>query len=273
MPDNQATPDPQAPGSPKVLFRQDDGIARITLNRPRQLNALDAEAIHALAAAIEDACNDTRTRVVLIEGTGKAFCVGGDINLFSRAIDDLPSLLESLLQPLHAAIARLAASGLPIVSAVNGPVGGGGIGLALCADYVLAAQSMALRCGYSAIGLTPDAGSARFLTLRAGVVRAKQLFYLNEMLDAPACLALGIVDAVHPDEELAAAAQALARRLQAGPREPLARIKMLIETTGDRSLPEHLAAERECMVASSGEPDAREGITAFTEKRTARFGP
>ncbi|MGB6008464.1 enoyl-CoA hydratase/isomerase family protein [Castellaniella sp.] len=273
MPDNQPIPTPQPPDSPKILYSQDDGIARIILNRPKQLNALDAEAIHALAAALERACDDEHSRVVLIQGTGKAFCVGGDINLFQQTVDGLPALLDSLLQPLNAAIARVAASGLPIVSAVNGPVGGGGIGLALCADYVLAAQSMALRCGYSAIGLTPDVGSARFLTLRVGVTRAKHLFYLNEMLDAPACLALGIVDAIHPDEELAAAAEALARRLRAGPRAALARIKALVETTGARSLPEHLAAERECMVASAGEPDACEGIAAFTEKRAARFGP
>jgi 2-(1,2-epoxy-1,2-dihydrophenyl)acetyl-CoA isomerase len=272
MPDNQPVPDSRPPESPKILFSQDDGIARITLNRPKQLNALDAEMIHALAQALECACDDERSRVVLIQGTGKAFCVGGDINLFSQAIDDLPDLLDSLLRPLNAAIARVAASGLPIVSAVNGPVGGGGIGLALCADYVLAARSMALRCGYSAIGLTPDAGSARFLTLRAGPVRAKQLFYLNEMLDSAACLALGIVDAVHPDEELAAAAETLARRLRAAPKSALARTKALVEASAERSLPEHLAAERECMVASAREPDAREGIAAFLEKREARFG-
>lgn len=260
------------PESPKILFNLDDGIARITLNRPEQLNALDAETIRALATAFERACDDERSQVVLIQGTGKAFCVGGDIHLFNQTIDGLPELLESLLQPLHAALARVVTSGLPIVSAVNGPVGGGGIGLALCADYVLAAQSMALRCGYSAIGLTPDAGSARFLTLRVGAVRAKQLFYLNEMLDSATCLALGIVDAVHPDENLGAAAQTLARRLRAGPRLALARTKALIETTGARSLLEHLTAEREYMVASAREPDAREGITAFLEKREARFG-
>lgn len=255
----------------KVLFSLTDGIAHITLNRPGCLNALDGNMVRELAVAIERACDDSTTRVIMIAGAGKAFCVGGDINTFGHEVDNLPGPLESLLVQLNTALLRMASSGLPIISLVNGAVGGGGIGLALCADYVLAAQSMVLRCGYSAIGLTPDAGSAWFLTQRVGTVRAKQLFYLNDMLDARGCHELGIVDAVHPDPELAAAANTLAKRLSAGPKSVFARTKSLIEATGTRSLSEHLNAEREYIVASAGEPDAREGIRAFLEKRTACF--
>lgn len=265
------TPEIPVEASGKILFSLVDGIAHITLNRPECLNALDSEMIRALAAALERACDDGRTRVIVIAGVGKAFCVGGDINTFRHAVDDLPALLESLLGQLNAAILRMASSGLPIISVVNGPVGGGGIGLALCADYVLAAESMVLRCGYSAIGLTPDVGSAWFLTQRAGTVRARQLFYLNDMLGAHACRDLGVVDAVHPDAELMAAAHALAQKLSAGPKSVFARTKALIEATGMRSLSEHLDAEREYIMASAGESDAREGIQAFLEKRTARF--
>jgi len=263
---------PQVNGAgASVLFELEAGVARITLNRPQRLNALDGDTIHALAATLQNACDDERTRVILIGGQGRAFCAGGDIDTFNDDIHTLPERLRTLLIPLNAALLKTVASGLPIVAAVNGPVGGGGIGLALCADYVLAARSMRLRCGYSAIGLSPDAGSAYFLAQRAGPVRARQLLFLNQALDVQACHQYGIVDEVYPDDELSDAAQALARRLSAGPKQVHARIKSLLGPFGTRPLAEHLQAELEAIAASAAHEDAREGIRAFLEKRPPQF--
>lgn len=255
----------------KVVFESKDGIGVITLNRPDAGNALDSEMVHGLTAIINQAADDTSIRVIVIRAAGRAFCVGGDINAFQQHRDNLPGFIDTLLVPLSQAITRLATCGRPVVSVLNGAVGGGGIGIALCADFVLAAESMKLRAGYSAIGLTPDAGSSWFLTRRLGPTRAKHLFLLNEPHTAEECLALGIVDAVHPDAGLETRAMELAARLSAGPSCAFARTKGLIDTVGAHDLSAHLQLEGRYMVASAGEPDVREGIAAFLEKRPPRF--
>lgn len=263
-----ATPDPV---NDPVLCKLENGVAHITLNRPDDANALDVATINAFAAAINQACDDTSTRVVLLRAIGKTFCAGGDIHTFEEELDDLAELLDAIITPLHKALVRLNTSGLPVVSAVNGPVGGGGIGIALCADFVLAAETMKLRCGYSAIGLTPDAGSSWFLARRTGSVRAKQLFFLNTPLDAQACLQHGIVDAIYPAAQLLSEATTLANLLADSPKHVMERTKFLVESAGTHSFEKHLDAERRYMVASGGEAAAQEGIKAFIEKRKAVF--
>ncbi len=255
-----------------VLLERGDGVARITLNRPAAGNALDAEAAAALVDAVEAVASDRAVRAVLLTGAGRAFCVGGDIAAFRAALADLPRFIERLLPTLHRALLRLATLPVPVVSAVNGPLGGGGIGVALSADLVLAAESAKLRGGYSAIGLSPDLGTSWFLARRAGPARAKELLFLNRALEARECLALGIFDAVHPDDRLAAEAAETAARLAAGAAGSLARVKQLVDGAAGRTLEAHLALELEGIVAAAATPDAREGIAACVEKRPPRFG-
>ena len=268
---NDITQTPAAIETDKVVLECAQGIATITLNRPDAGNALDYDMIQGLAGVIHGACDDPSTRVVVIRAKGKAFCVGGDINAFQTHQDQLPEFIDSLLTPLNRAMVRLLSSGLPIVNVVSGPVGGGGIGLALCGDYVIAAESMKLRGGYSAIGLTPDVGSSWFLTHRAGAAKAKQVLLLNEPLSAQQCLDWGLVDAVYPDTELEKQCQQLISRLHAGPKPVFARIKSLVDTAQERSFAEHLELERQYMVASGGETNVQEGVEAFLAKRAPRF--
>lgn len=254
-----------------VLYVVNDGIARIVLNRPDKANALDRDTTHALSEAIHKACDDESVRVIMLEGNGKTFCAGGDISAFIDEMQNLPAFIDSLVLQLNEALVRLHTSAKFIVSVVSGPIGGGGIGIALCADFVLAADTMKLRCGYSGIGLTPDVGSSWYLTKRAGPVRAKQLFALNTVLDAQTCLHYGIVDAVYPGDELVDQAMSLAKKLRAGPKNSLVRIKSLVDGITQRSFQEQVELERQYMVASGTEPDAHEGITAFAEKRLPVF--
>ena len=215
---------------------------------------------------------DASTRAVVLRAKGRHFCAGGNIADFASAVDRLGDLLDQHIPPLHSAIHRLATLGVPVVSALNGPIGGGGIGLALCADVVIAAESLKLRGGYSAIGLTPDAGGSWFLTRRVGAARAKEIFFTNEVLTAQQCLALGIVSQVVPDDALDARAQALARSLAQGARGALARIKTLVDSVSCHTLLEHLQLEHRFMVESGQTPDAREGVTAFAQRRPPVFG-
>lgn len=258
-------------GQALALWRVDDGVGRLVLNRPQRANAIDLAMSRALAAAI-DALAAAQPRAVLICAAGERFCVGGDIDAFVAAGERMAPLIDDILAPLHPALLRLASLPVPVISAVNGPVGGAGIGLALCADLVLASDTMKLRAGYSGIGLSPDAGASYYLARRAGAARAKELFFFNRALSAAECLAMGIVDAVHPAAELAAVADRLAAQAAAGPSQSFAAIKQLCDGAAQRSFADHLALEQRCLVGCAGSDDAREGVRAFVEKRAPRFG-
>jgi len=255
-----------------ILVKIHEPIATIILNRPQAANALDEETLFLLAQAFNQVAKDDNVSIILIHGTGNVFCAGGDIRMFAQYnAEKLSRLLDKVLTPLHEAIAQLINANKIIISAVNGPVGGGGIGLALCADYVLASDTMKLRGGYSAIGLSPDAGSSWFLTKRAGPVRAKQLFLDNTTLDAQSCLNDGIIDQIYPQNQLIPAAQTLATQLSKGPRKPIQRISRLINNIEQRHFEEQLELERQFIVKSGAEPNAQEGIQAFIENRTPQF--
>lgn len=257
--------------SSPVLLDRRDGFALMTLNRPERANVLDLETAAALIAAIDVVADDPSVRALLIRARGRHFCAGGDIGDFVAALPDLGALLDRHIPPIHRAIHRLASLPIPVVSALNGPIGGGGIGLALSADIVLAAESMKLRGGYSAIGLTPDAGSSWLLARRVGAARAKEIFFTNELLSAQQCLALGVVSRVHPDDQLEARARDLVASLARSATASLARIKVLVDGAAERSLEAHLELEHRFMVESGNSADAIEGVTAFAQKRSPEF--
>jgi 2-(1,2-epoxy-1,2-dihydrophenyl)acetyl-CoA isomerase len=247
-----------------------DGVGAITLNRPDKGNAIDAALSSALAVAVDEMAKDKSVRTILLTANGKAFCVGGDIDEM-RGTKNLALWMETVIPPLHAMIRTLANLPIPVITALNGPIGGGGVGLALCADLVIASESMKLRGGYSAIGLTPDLGTSSFLTARVGAARAKEILFLNEPLNAAQCLAWGIVNAVYPDADLHAQAWKLARRLAASATLSLGRIKHLVDGAVHRSLEDHLSLEQDYMLSSARSSDGREGIAAFLEKRNPHF--
>ena len=255
-----------------LCFTIDSGIATITLNRAEHGNALNMDMVRCFSDAVNQIVNNPSVRVILLTGNGKNFCVGGDINSFIEEKDKLPDFVASITEPLHDALAQLETVNLPIVSALNGPIGGAGIGLALIADFVLAAESMKFRCGYTAIGLSPDAGSSWLLANRVGTFRAKQLFLSNSTLDAQACLNLGIIDEIYPDSELLAQAQSLAVELRNGSAKAQSNVKRLLDhSILQRTFKNHLDLERSLIIQSAGEKDVQEGILAFTEKRKASF--
>ena len=257
--------------SSPLLLEQDQALAIITLNNPSRANVLDVPMALALLEALESVAANSSVRALLITANGKYFCAGGDVHSMQDGKRALPVILDELLKPMHAAIRIVSELSIPVVSAINGPIGGGGIGVALCADLVLAAESMKLRGGYSAIGLTPDVGGSWFVTQRAGVARAKEIFLTNRPVPAAECLRMGLIDAVYPDAELAAAARALGHQLAKGPAQSQARIKALINAAPAHSLLAHLDAERDAMYASGDTEDGREGIRAFIEKRAPKF--
>ncbi|MBO9648573.1 MAG: enoyl-CoA hydratase/isomerase family protein [Variovorax sp.] len=253
-----------------VAWCVSDRIGRIVLKRADRTNSISSGASRGLVRAIDEVL-DSQPRVVLLAAEGRVFCAGGDIEEFVAAGPALDVLVDEILEPLHPALYRLATAPLPVISAVNGPIGGAGIGLALCADFVLAAESMKLRTGYAAIGLSPDAGASFFLARRVGAVRAQQWLMLSDPIDARECLARGAVDSLHPDGDLQAAAEALAHRLAQAASGSLAAIKTLCSGLPGRDLQAHLRMEHALLAENARSNDAPEGVRAFMERRVPRF--
>ena len=259
----------------RLEFTGEDGaLAIVTLNRPDAHNVLDPETARVLRAAIAEVAPrvaEEQVRAVLLRSTGRSFCAGGDIACFSGNADERAAVLGSMIPPLNGSLHTLATLSVPVVSALNGAVGGGGIGLAFCADIVIAAESMVLRGGYTGIGLTPDVGSSWFLARAIGAARAKRVFFCNEKISAAQCLAWGLVSELVPDAELDARALALAQGLAASATRAIGRTKALVDGAADRSLSEQMALEAGFMVDSGRDSESAEGVAAFLAKRQPRF--
>jgi len=254
-----------------VLLEREDALACITLNRPECANVLDVAAGECLASRIEEVARDPSVRALLLRARGPQFCGGGDIAGMTASGEGLAQLLARHLPALHRAVLQLARLPVPVVSAVQGPLGGGGIGLALCADVVLAAESVKMRGGYTAIGLSPDVGTSWLLARRVGAARAKEILFTNRTFSAVECLQMGLFSQLWPDGELADRAQDLARLLARSATGALIRTKALVDGAASRTLAEQLALEQRWMVECAGGPDAIEGVQAFMQRRPPTF--
>ncbi len=253
-----------------ALWHAEDGIGHIALNRPEAANAINTAFAKSFAAAIAQA-ERADVGAILLSSRGRQFCAGGDINEFVGRSADLDRLIEELLDILHPAIQRLVTLPLPVISAAQGPIAGAGIAMALCGDLVLASTAMKLRGGYSAIGLSPDLGASYYLARRAGAARAKHILMTNRALRADECPRWGLVDELHPAEELLPAAQALAAQLARGATGSLGGIRRLCDSAHEHDLRRHLALEREDLLKCARYDDGREGVSAFVEKRVSVF--
>lgn len=259
-------------GESTVLWAVQDGVGRITMNRPEGANTLNRRSARDLAAAIDGVAAARGLKVVVLTARGPMYCGGGDIAEFVQHADGLPALVDDILSPLLASFERLALLPVPIVTVVNGPFGGAGIAMALVGDFVIAADTIKVRGGYVALGLSPDLGASWLLVRRVGVARARQIFMLNRPLDAERCLQWGLVDELWPADQLQAQAEKVVAQFATGPTPSYARVKDLCARAEHDSLGEHLALERRYLVERAGSADAREGVRAFIEKRPARFG-
>jgi 2-(1,2-epoxy-1,2-dihydrophenyl)acetyl-CoA isomerase len=253
-----------------VSFSVDGGVATITLQRPEAGNAIDLALAQELRAAVLDVERDASVRVVVLRGAGANFCVGGDLRAFAGR-EDLPAHLREVTTHLHAAIVGLARIDAPIVVAVQGSAAGAGLGLVCGGDLVVAEDAARFVVAYSRVGLSPDGGTSWFLPRLVGLRRAQELALTNQVLDAPAAQAAGIVTRVVRDGDLQEEVVALAAALAGGPARAVGEAKRLLRASFDQPLAVHLDAEAAALVRSAAQPDAAEGIAAFLAKRAARF--
>jgi 2-(1,2-epoxy-1,2-dihydrophenyl)acetyl-CoA isomerase len=255
-----------------VIWEQDGGIGRITLNRPNTLNAWHAPFGRELRQVIEgDAAADS-VRAVLITGAGRAFSSGADLKAgFDAADDGMPDVRKELVDVYHPVIAGVRRIEKPVVAAVNGPAVGIGASLALACDLVLAAESAYFGLAFVNIGLMPDGGSTLFVPAAVGKARSFQMALLGERVAAATALDWGLVNAVHPDGELLEKAGALVARLAAGPTRSYAGSKRALNRMLYPDLEGQLDLEADLQHELARTRDFQEGVAAFVEKREARF--
>ncbi len=255
-----------------VLLDVDAGVARIRFNRPAALNASDAPLAAAFLAACRAIAQRDDVRAVVLSGEGKGFMAGGDVGGMVAALPDADRFIAALLDGLHPALLLLTAMDAPVIASLHGAVAGAGASIALAADLAIAADDTKLNLAYTKIGATPDAGSTWTLPRLVGLRRALEIALLSDTVAAPDALRLGLVNAVVPRAELASATDALARRIAAGPTKAYGKVKRLMRDSFEHTLAEQLDVERATFLEITRSADFREGITAFSEKRTPSFG-
>lgn len=255
-----------------VLLDVADSVATLRLNRPDQGNAINPDMADDLAEAATLIAENADVRAVLILANGPNFTVGGDLGVFvGTAREQLPNQLRRMIDSYHLAIERLTSIDAPVVAAVRGGAGGGGLGLLYSADIVIAADDARFALGYGALGLTADGGNTWFLPRMVGMRQAQQLFLLNRRLSATEALDLGLVSRLVSSDAVDAEASSIAATLAAGPTRAYGAVRRMLRQSLETGLSDQLEAEKESIVAASRSDDAVEGIAAFMAKRRPKF--
>jgi 2-(1,2-epoxy-1,2-dihydrophenyl)acetyl-CoA isomerase len=256
-----------------VIWEQDGGVGRLTLNRPETLNAWTAAFGRELKQVIQREASDASIRAVLVTGAGRGFSSGADLKAgFEPSPDDgMPDIRKELHEIYHPVIAGIRRLEKPVVAAVNGPAVGIGCSLALACDIVLAAESAFFGLAFVNIGLMPDGGSTLFVPAAVGKARAFQMALLGERVSAERALEWGLVNYVHPDDRLMDEANVLVERFAAGPTRSYASSKRALNQMLYPDLDRQLDLEAELQHALGRTKDFLEGVAAFAEKRDAAF--
>ena len=258
--------------SDTVLSALADGVLTLTLNRPEKLNSFNEDMHRALREGVQRAHDDAAVRAVLLTGAGRGFCAGQDLGdrdpRKGGPAPDLGHTLETFYNPTLRLIRSLEK---PVVCAVNGVAAGAGANIAFACDIVLAARSARFIQAFAKIGLIPDAGGTWQLSRILGEPRAKALALTAEPLSAEKAADWGLIWKAVDDADLMDQAQALAAQLAAGPTLGLGLTKRLIQEAATNSLDRQLDAERDAQAQAGRSADYAEGVTAFLEKRAARF--
>ena len=252
-----------------VISERQGAVAVLTLNNPAQYNALAWQLLRDLNAALDAALEDTDVRAILITGAGKGFCAGAQFggDTFEQG-EKIADAMRDLVNPV---IEKMRASRKPVVTAVNGPAAGAGVGVALAGDMVFAARSARFILSFVRLGATLDGGTSLFLQRAIGVARARVLALTGEPLSGERAAEWGLVWKCVDDDALMEEAMAAAQKLAAGPPLAMAAIKAQLEAAWTDDLAAMLEREAVDQAEAFKTQDLREGAAAFVEKRAPRF--
>ena len=253
-----------------IEFAINEGVATLTLNRPRSLNSVTSEMHIEIREIMQQVEDDAAIRCLVITGAGRGFCAGQDLvdGMEGSEVPDVGKLVDEYYNPF---IARIMNLPKPVICAVNGVAAGAGVSIALACDLILAARSASFIQVFCKIGLIPDSGGSWNLPRSVGMARAKGLAMLGDKLDAEKAESWGLIWKCVDDDRLEEETWQLAAHLATQPTLALGRIKKLLHESGSNTLAEQLELERQVMVELGQSEDYREGVLAFMEKRPAAF--
>lgn len=261
--------------SENISTQIQDGVASIILDRPEVLNALDPEMAIGLETATGAVAADGSVRCVIIKGAGEHFMAGGDVRHFYELLQNAPADVEknigAEIESVHAAITNIRAMPKPVIASIRGASAGFGMSLVAACDLAIAAEDSVFSLAYCRIGTSPDGGSTWTLPRMVGLKRAMELALLGDRITPQQASEYGLINWVVPSAELDRMTAELAARVAAGPVDALARTKALLNDSLNVELGAQLAAEKRSFIAGITGPEFAEGVSAFVEKRPARF--
>jgi enoyl-CoA hydratase/carnithine racemase len=259
----------------EIIYAKENRVATITLNRPAKLNAYSEVMVHEIIAAISDARDDDEVRALIITGTGRGFCSGGDISRDfqypSRYRGHRMEAMLEMRENMHQLVTLLRRFDKPTIAAINGAAVAGGLTLALCCDFRIAAESARLGDTSLKFALIPDEGGAYLFPKYMGLQNALKMSLFSEVYPAAKALQLGLVTEVIPDDELMPTARQWAESLADGPPIAIRITKRMMYKQETMSLENALEDAALAVMVTNYSEDVKEGTAAFHEKRKPNF--
>ncbi|AMN46264.1 2-(1,2-epoxy-1,2-dihydrophenyl)acetyl-CoA isomerase [Steroidobacter denitrificans] len=268
-----------------LLKQQIEGILTLTLNRPAQLNALTWELMRLLNEALEEASVDPGVRVVVLTGTGRGFCSGGDLRSREQIDAGDPVSVRWSADPVWKSVGmrashvkRLSQSPIllhtmpkPTIAMLRGPVVGAGLCLAAACDFRIASQTASFATAYVRAARPGDFGGSYLLPRVVGPAKARELYLLGDKIAADEALRIGLVNRVVPDTELETETQAFANRLDRGPPVAYRYIKRSLNAAESMTLEQVIELEAYNMMQCSASEDAKEVLRAIRDGREPKY--
>lgn len=253
-----------------LLFEAQGAVAHLTLNRPQAMNAINLAMLAQLEQRLNQIAADDALRVVVLTGSGAAFCAGADLKQVLAGAS-LPPGEPDFLDRCNTVFGMLRDFPKPVIAALNGVTMAGGLELAMCADIIVAADSASIADAHANFGVYPGAGGAAVLPRLIPLNMAMYLLLSGKSLPASAMQACGLVCEVHSDAELADATLKLAKKIAQHSPVALRRMKEVARSSADKSRADALLHEQVMLRQHLRSADLQEGLQAFNEKRKPVF--
>ncbi|XAS76091.1 enoyl-CoA hydratase-related protein [Dermatophilaceae bacterium Sec6.4] len=262
---------PPAPQEHPVVLTLVGGVATVRLNRPTAMNALNLAVKESLLATLQELSADAKVRVVVLTGTGRAFCVGQDLNEHVAQLRSGQILSSTVVQHYNPIMTLLHTMDKPVIAAVNGVAAGAGASLAFAADARFVADTAGFNTSFAAIGLSSDTGASWTLPRLVGYPAARELLMFPRTVPAEEAQRLGLVTRLVPAAELDATVAEYAAQLATGPTLAYASIRQAVAYSAGHSLADSLANEAELMARTGASGDHLAAVEAFLSKTPPTF--
>ena len=260
---------------PDLLKSVEDGVMKLTFNRPDAMNALSRDMLSAFSESLEEAAGSRDIGCVVLRGVGdKAFCAGGDVKSMAAGTRDQEKTFEDKVHDIRDRMKvseLLHEMGKPTIAMVNGVAAGAGLSIALAADMRFAGKNARMTTAFAKVGFSGDFGSHYFLHKLVGTAKARELYFTAEILNAEQMEKLGLVNRMIEDDKLESETMTFAKKLAAGPRVAWWHVKQNMKVAEEGTLAEALDSEAARQIRTGETEDHKEAARAFVEKRAPLF--